>query len=429
MKAVVLAAGEGTRLRPLTNTRPKHLIPVGGKPILEHVLLTLKEAGIREICLIVGYKAEMIKNKFSDGSSLGLKIEYAIQPKLLGTADAIKTAQPYVEENFLVVYGDLLFTPEAITSILKTHKQNRPSVTMAVTPVTNPERYGVVKLEDGWVIDLIEKPPKEEAPSNLVNAGIYAFSEEIFEKIERTKPSPRGELEITDSLKLLMTEGRKVLAEKIPPEEWIDTGYPWNLLEANEWVLKRAESSIKGDVEAGAVLTGKVIVEEEARIRAGAYIEGPVYIGRNADVGPNCYVRPYTSIGNRVRIGNACEIKNSIIMDGTHIAHLSYVGDSIIGENCNFGAGTTIANLRFDRKTIKMKIKEEKVDSGRRKFGVVFGDNVSTGIGARFMPGVKVGNDCWIDAGAVVKDDVPPKIFVKLGQNLKYSPLEEYGQG
>ena len=423
MKAVVLAAGKGTRLKPLTNTRPKHLIPVGGKPILEHVLLALKKAGIHEIYIIVGYRAEMIKDRFSDGSSLGLKIEYIVQPKLLGTADAIKTAQPYVDENFLVVYGDLLFTPKAIVNILRAHKQSKPSVTMAVTPVANPERYGVVKLEEGWVIDLVEKPPRGRAPSNFVNAGIYVFSEEIFEKIAKTKPSPRGELEVTDSLKLLMSEGRKVLAEEIPRNEWIDTGYPWNLLEANEWILKHMESSVKGNIEDGAVLTGRIIIEEGAHIRSGAYIEGPVYIGRNADVGPNCYVRPYTSIGNEVRIGNACEIKNSIIMDETHIGHLSYVGDSIIGENCNFGAGTKIANLRFDKKTVKMKIKGRRVDSGRRKLGVVFGDNVSTGIGALFMPGVKVGNDCWIDAGAVVREDVPPKTFLRLRQNLEQNDL------
>jgi len=423
LKAVVLAAGKGTRLKPLTNTKPKHLIPVAGKPILEHVLLTLKKAGIHEIYIIVGYKAEMIKDKFSDGLNLGLKIEYIVQPKLLGTADAIRTAQPYVDENFLVVYGDLLFTPKAIVNILRAHKQSKPSVTMAVTPVANPERYGVVKLEEGWVIDLVEKPPRGRAPSNFVNAGIYVFSEEIFEKIAKTKPSPRGELEVTDSLKLLMSEGRKVLAEEIPRNEWIDTGYPWNLLEANEWILKHMESSVKGNIEDGAVLTGRIIIEEGAHIRSGAYIEGPVYIGRNADVGPNCYVRPYTSIGNEVRIGNACEIKNSIIMDETHIGHLSYVGDSIIGENCNFGAGTKIANLRFDKKTVKMKIKGRRVDSGRRKLGVVFGDNVSTGIGALFMPGVKVGNDCWIDAGAVVREDVPPKTFLRLRQNLEQNDL------
>ena len=425
MKAVVLAAGQGTRLRPLTFTRPKHLLPVGGKPILEHVLLAIKNAGIKEVYMIVNYKAEMIKGYFSDGSKLNLKIEYLVQQELKGTADAIKVAEPYVNENFLVIYGDLLFTPEVLRKIISSYKQNQPSALMAVVPVENPEHYGVVKLEENWVVDLVEKPSREEAPSNLVNAGIYVFSSEIFEKIEKTKISKRGELEITDSLKLLIAEGRKLLAEKISRKEWIDIGYPWSLLEANKWILERSTSSIIGNVESGAVLTGNVIVEEEAKIRSGAYIEGPTFIGKNSDIGPNCYIRPYTSIGKEVRIGNACEIKNSIIMDKTHIGHLSYVGDSIIGENCNFGAGTKIANLRFDRKTVKMKIKDKIVDSGKRKLGVVFGDNVSTGIGSLFMPGVKVGNDCWIDAGAVIRRDVPPKTFVKLRQRLEQASLEK----
>jgi len=425
LKAVVLAAGQGTRLRPLTVTRPKHLLPVGGKPILEYVLLAVRNAGINEACLIVNYKAEMIKNYFSDGSKLGLKIEYLVQPKSKGTADAIKVAEPYVDENFLVLYGDLLFTSEVLGQVIRAHKQSQPSATMAVVPVENPEHYGVVKLEENWVTDLIEKPPREEAPSNLVNAGIYVFSSEIFEKIQKTGISKRGEVEITDSLKILINEGKKVLVEKISREDWIDIGYPWNLLEANRWILERSTPHVFGDIESGAVLTGKVTVEEGARIRSGAYVEGPTFIGENADIGPNCYIRPYTSMGKEVRIGNACEIKNSIIMDRTHIGHMSYVGDSIIGENCNFGAGTKIANLRFDRKTVKMKIRNKFVDSRRKKLGVVFGDNVSTGIGALFMPGVKVGNDCWIDAGAVIRQCIQPKTFIKLKQNLEPTNLKE----
>jgi len=203
----------------------------------------------------------------------------------------------------------------------------------------------------------------------------------------------------------------------------MDIGFPWSLLEANEWTLKKAESKLNGTIESGATITGPAIIEENARIRAGAYVEGPVYIGENSDIGPNCYLRPFTSIGKNVRIGNACEIKNSIIMNGTHIGHLSYVGDSIIGENCNLGAGTITANLRFDKKTVKMMIKGEKIDSGRKKLGVVLGDNVSTGIGAMFMPGVKIGNDCWIDAGAIIREDIPPKTFVKLRQSLESDNL------
>ena len=159
-----------------------------------------------------------------------------------------------------------------------------------------------------------------------------------------------------------------------------------------------------------------VTVEEGARIRSGVYIEGPAFIGKGSDVGPNCFIRPHTSIGRNVRIGNACEVKNSIIMDKTHIGHLSYVGDSIIGENCNLGAGTTIANYRFDGETVKMAVKDSILDTGRRKLGVVLGDDVKTGINASLMPGVKVGNNSWIGPGITVHQDVPPNTIVLLKQ-------------
>lgn len=179
------------------------------------------------------------------------------------------------------------------------------------------------------------------------------------------------------------------------------------------------EHKILGFVETGAHITGPVTVAETAHVRSGAYIEGPAYIGEHSDIGPNCYIRPCTSIGRKVRIGNACEIKNSIIMDGVHIGHLSYVGDSIVGENCNLGAGTITANYRLDAGTVKMMVKDKLVDSGRTKLGAVLGDNVKTGINALFMPGVKVGNNCWIGPNVVVYRDVPPNTALFLKQNLE----------
>ncbi|HDD72370.1 MAG TPA: glucose-1-phosphate thymidylyltransferase, partial [Candidatus Bathyarchaeota archaeon] len=205
---------------------------------------------------------------------------------------------------------------------------------------------------------------------------------------------------------------------EVDPEDWMDVGYPWSLLEANERVLKNLEAKILGEVEEGAVIKGPVYVGEGARVRSGAYVEGPVYIGPGADVGPNCYIRRYTSLGARVRVGNACEIKNSIVMDGTHIAHLSYVGDSVIGERCNFGAGTLIANLRFDDRPVKVMVKDRLVDSGRRKLGVIMGDEVKTGVNVSIMPGVKVGPRSWIAAGLTVYRDVPPDTFLREGQKI-----------
>ncbi|MEM0007974.1 MAG: sugar phosphate nucleotidyltransferase [Candidatus Bathyarchaeia archaeon] len=420
MKAVVLAAGEGTRLQPITLTRPKHLISVGGKPVLEHCLNAVKACGISEIVIVVHYMAEAIRRYLGSGEKLGLKIEYAYQKGVLGTGNAASVAEPFVDGDFVLIYGDLLFTPEALKKVLEMHNRKKPSATLSVVPVEHPEDYGIVELkDDGAVKRIIEKPPREEAPTNLANAGLYVFTSEIFEKLRRVSASSRGELEITDAIEFLIREGKPVFAVEIPRDEWFDIGRPWDLLEANRWALTRMEHGVSGNVEEGAHIIGPVTVAETARIRSGAYIEGPAYVGENSDVGPNCYIRPCTSIGKNVRIGNACEIKNSIIMDGVHIGHLSYVGDSIIGENCNLGAGTITANYRLDAGTIKMMVKDKLVDSGRTKLGAVLGDNVKTGINALLMPGVKVGNNCWIGPNVIVYRDLPPNTAIFLKQNLE----------
>lgn len=416
MKAVILAAGKGTRLHPLTLTRPKHLVPVGGKPIIDHVLTTLKHAGINEIVFIVNYRAEHLQHYLGDGSKYKMKFEYTVQKQLKGTADATSFAEPFVKESFLLTYGDWLTTSNAISTVLLTHEKEKPVATIGVVPVENPEHYGIVELDNTYVKSIVEKPRRNEAPTNLANAGVYVLSTEIFEAIRHTKPSPRGELEITDSFSLFLQEERRVAAAKLSRNEMFDVGLLWDLFEANRWVLEKTKSKVEGQIEDAVHLIGPAVVEEGARIRSGAYIEGPVFIGKDSDIGPNCFIRPFTSIGQKVKIGNACEIKNSIIMDGNHIGHLSYVGDSIIGENCNFGAGTTIANYRFDGKSIKMKVKDKVVDTGRRKLGVILGDNVKTGINTLFMPGVKVGNDCWIGPDVVLSRDVPSNTLVTLKQ-------------
>jgi len=420
MKAVVLAAGEGVRLQPITLTRPKHLIKVGGKPILEHCLRALKTCGIDEIVLVVHYMADAIRDYFGDGQSLGLKVEYVKQKEILGTGNAVGVVEPCVEDDFLLVYGDLLFTVEAVKKVVDLHEKEKPVLTMAVVPVDNPEGYGIVEVDDeGNVKRIVEKPSREEAASNLANAGIYVLSKEIFAKIRETSASARGEWEVTDAISLLLREGKRVLAVEILREDWFDVGRPWDLLEANRWVLLRMDHKVCGCVENGAHLVGAVTVAESARVRSGAYVEGPAFIGEKSDVGPNCYVRACTSIGEGVRIGNGCEVKNSLVMDGVHVGHLSYIGDSIVGEGCNMGAGTVTANLRLDDGRVKMMVKDVVVDSGRRKLGVVLGDGVKTGINALLMPGVKVGCNSWIGPNVVVNRDVAADTVVVLKQNLE----------
>jgi len=418
MKAVVLAAGEGVRLQPITATRPKHLIKVGGKPILEHCVEALKSCGLTEIVIVTHYMGDAIRQYFGDGEKLGLKIAYVEQAEMLGTGNAVSAVEPYVGGDFVLVYGDLLFAPDAVKNMIHSYETEKAAAVMAVVPVEKPESYGIVELENEKAVKrIIEKPALGEAPSNLANAGLYVFSKEIFGKLKRTKASVRGEWELTDALSLFIKDEKTVLATKISKGDWIDIGRPWDLLEANSWVLKRMEHKVYGTVENGAHLIGPVTVAETARIRSGAYIEGPTFIDEGSDIGPNCYIRPCTSIGKNVRVGNACEIKNSIIMDQTHVGHLSYVGDSILCERCNLAAGTITANLRLDDGTVKMLVKGEVVDTGRRKLGAILGDNVKTGINALLMPGVKVGMNSWIGANFTVHKDVPANTTVLLKQD------------
>ncbi len=248
------------------------------------------------------------------------------------------------------------------------------------------------------------------------------FSTEVFNKLKQVKQSVRGEWELTDALTLLASESKTVLVAELGKDAWFDVGRPWDLLDANVWALKHMKPEILGTVEQGAHLIGPVYVAESARIRSGAYIEGPVFIDEDADVGPNCFIRSGTSLGKKTHVGNAVEIKNCLVMDGTKIGHLSYVGDSVIGENCNFGAGTITANLRFDDGKIKMTIKDQIVDTGRRKLGVVLGDNVKTGIKASFMPGVKVGANTWVGANFMVTRDLPADVVAMLKQEEEIKP-------
>ncbi len=396
MKAVILAAGQGTRMGPLTKNRPKVMLPIANKPLLSHVITSAHDAGINDFVLVVGYHSEIIKDYFGDGSEMGVNIVYSCQEKQLGTADAVRAALEIVDDRFLVLNGDIIVS----SSHIKKMVAQTSEIVMTARHVDNPSGLGVLEVSNGRVLRIIEKPQKPS--TNLANAGIYVFSPSIFDAIKRTKQSVRGEYEITDSLQLLINEGRDVSYLTLS-ENWLDVGRPWDLLDANEYFLSCLQPEVKGEIEQLATLKGSISVGDGTIIRNGAYIEGTVAIGRNCDIGPNCYIRSGTSIGDDVRIGNAVEIKNSIIMKGTHIGHLSYVGDSIIGERCNFGAGTKVANLRHDGRTILVRLKGEIMDSGRKKLGTVMGDDVHTGINSMINVGAVVENGAMIAPGELVK--------------------------
>lgn len=406
LKAIILSAGEGSRMRPLTLTKPKTMLPVAGKPIIQYNIESLRDNGITDILLIVRYKEEIVRNYFGDGSDFGVNISYKTQKDFLGTANAISYGEDFIDDSIIVLNGDIILDDEIIHEIIKKYNYLSPDTLMLLTEVEDPSAFGVVEIENGNIKNIVEKPKREEAPSNLVNAGIYIFNKDIFDKIRETEISERGEYEITDSVSLQIEDNKKVIGHKTS-KDWIDVGRPWELIEVNEELIGKLKTEIKGTVEAGAVIHGEIFLDEGSVIKAGVYIEGNVYIGKNCDIGPNSYIRGNTYFGDNVHVGNAVEIKNSIIMENTNVSHLSYVGDSVIGSNCNIAAGTNIANLRFDNATIKTKIKNQKIDSGRRKLGAIIGDSVKTGINSSFSPGVKVGHNSTIGSGVLLYEDLP----------------------
>lgn len=406
LKAIILSAGEGSRMRPLTLTKPKTMLPVAGKPIIQYNIESLRDNGITDILLIVRYKEEIVRNYFGDGSDFGVNISYKTQKDFLGTANAISYGEDFIDDSIIVLNGDIILDDEIIHEIIKKYNYLSPDTLMLLTEVEDPSAFGVVEIENGNIKNIVEKPKREEAPSNLVNAGIYIFNKDIFDKILETEISERGEYEITDSVSLQIEDNKTVIGHKTS-KDWIDVGRPWELIEVNEELIGKLKTEIKGTVEAGAVIHGEVFLDEGSVIKAGVYIEGNVYIGKNCDIGPNSYIRGNTYFGDNVHVGNAVEIKNSIIMENTNVSHLSYVGDSVIGSNCNIAAGTNIANLRFDNATIKTKIKNQKIDSGRRKLGAIIGDSVKTGINSSFSPGVKVGHNSTIGSGVLLYEDLP----------------------
>jgi len=395
VKAVILAAGEGNRMQPLTSSRPKVMLPIANKPILEHLLIEVREAGIKEFIFIVGYYDEQVRKYFGRGERWGVTIAYSEQRKQMGTADAVRLVGGMVEGSFLTINGDVVISRQDVSRLI-----NGSHNTMSIIEVKDPSGLGMVELSGERVVKIYEKT--QNPPTHMANTGLYLFTPEIFDAIAQTEKSTRREYEITDSLQLMMNTKDGLHYQEV--ESWLDMSYPWDLLRGNESMLARLEAQNLGEVEDNVVLKGPVAIGKNTVIRSGAYIVGPVIIGEDCEVGPNCYIRPSTAIADGCHIGAAVEVKNSIIMKGTKIPHHNYVGDSVIGEGCNLGAGTKIANLRLDKANIRIA----GIDSGRRKLGAIVGDHVETGINVSINVGSVIGNNTFIGPGAVVNGVVMP---------------------
>lgn len=387
-------------MRPLTAERSKVMLPLMGKPMLEHLIDGVKSSGIDEIIIVVGYCSDAIKSYFGDGSRCGVSIKYVTQKNQLGTADALRQVESFItSETFLVLNGDMILDKKDLVNLTALH----PPV-MSVSTTTHPQDFGVVTIENNLIASLEEK--SLHFKSNIINAGAYLFTRDIFHRLRQVLISSRGEYELTDALAEYIDEQ---ILTSYHLSFWMDVGYPWDLLTANEHLIQNIRPEITGIIESNVIIKGDVSIGKNTVVKSGTYIEGPVIIGENCEVGPNAYLRPGTTIGNECHIGHAVEIKNSIIFDRTKIPHYNYIGDSVIGSGCNFGAGTKIANLRHDKENVKVA----GISTGRRKFGAVIGDNVLFGINCSVNTGSSIASGVHVAPGVTLSGKIEKNTVIK----------------
>ena len=393
MQTVILAAGEGTRMRPLTDALPKPMVPLLDRPLVEHVADAAVEAGASALVFVIGYRGEAVREHFGD-EHRDVPVRYAVQDEQGGTADAVEAAREALHrEPFVVLNGDVLLAGEDLRRLY----QQAPAI--AVAAVENPTRYGVLEVNDDTTraTGIVEKPI--DPPSNLANAGAYAFPATALDHVGDVSESVRGERELTDVLDVIC-ETHTVTPVEV--SRWRDVGRPWDLLEATEDRLPEVASARAGTISDDSTLTDPVVVEPGAEIRGGVHLEGPVLVRSGATIGPNAYVRGCSVIGPDATVGHAVEIKNSILFPGATVGHQSYVGDSLIGPDANLGAGTNIANLRHDGEPVRTTVKGDVVSTDRRKYGAVLGADVKTAINTSLNAGVVLDTGTMTEPGEVI---------------------------
>ncbi|NEB05921.1 glucose-1-phosphate thymidylyltransferase [Streptomyces sp. SID13726] len=328
MKALVLSGGAGTRLRPITHTSAKQLVPVANKPVLFYGLEAIAEAGISEVGIVVGDTADEIREAVGDGSQFGIKVTYIPQEAPLGLAHAVLIAQEFLgDEDFVMYLGDN-FIVGGITGLVEEFRGERPDAQILLTKVPNPTSFGVAELgADGRVVGLEEKP--KEPKSDLALVGVYLFTPAIHEAVRSIEPSWRGELEITHAIQWLIDERRDVRSTTISGY-WKDTGNVTDMLEVNRSVLETVDPVNEGTVDADSEIIGRVRVEAGARV-SGSRIVGPAIIGAGTVV-ENAYIGPFTSVSEGCRIEDS-EIEYSIVLRGSSVTGVRRVEASLIGRD------------------------------------------------------------------------------------------------
>lgn len=330
LKGLILSGGAGTRLRPITHTSAKQLVPVANKPVLFYGIEALVEAGVSEIGIIIAPETgDEIRETAGDGSAFGTKITYILQDRPAGLAHAVLTAEEFIGGSHFVMYlGDNLLR-DGLRGLVSTFREADPDALILLTPVDDPQSYGVAELDgDGGIVRLIEKP--KDPPSNLALVGVYLFGPAIFDAARALEPSWRGELEITEAIQGLIDDGHRVQSE-IVTGWWKDTGQLADMLEANRLVLEEIETELDGEIDAASRVEGRVVLSEGARV-SGSVVRGPAVIGPGACV-EDSFIGPYTSIGADVHVRRS-EVEHSILLAGSVVEDLgTRMEASLLGRN------------------------------------------------------------------------------------------------
>lgn len=388
-QAVILAAGEGRRLKPFTVNKPKVMLSIAGKPILHYVIESLIANGIRDIVIVVGYQKEKVYDYVGDGKQYGANITFVTQNKQLGTAQALYMAKEALEDEFLVLNGNRLISPDTISRFVR---ESPPAI--LIKKVDDASRYGVVRFNNGLLSRIIEKPDLIE--SDFVSTGIYAFPKYISRYIE-------GELKIPDAVNKMLSDG--VLINAFETEgTWLDVVYPWDIINLNAIILRTLPFSQSGNIETGVQLKGKVNIGQDTVIRSNSYIVGPVTIGKGCEIGPNVCIFPSTSVGDNVVISPFTELRNCVIGDDVRVASGSSLEDSVIDSGCNIGANFVVRS-----EDAEVKVDEEHYVV---KTGAMVGSSCQIGNLVTIRAGTIIGNNTQINSLKLVSGNIPERSMV-----------------
>ena len=404
MQAVIIAAGESSRFWPL-NRKHKSQIKILGRSLIYWTIKGLAEKGIRDIVVVIGPNSQMDQELGPLQPELNARLSFVVQEKPLGTGDAIFQAQDLIKEPFFVFWPYKINSREIAENIIKMVQQEKVQVVLVGLETKTPWDYGILKIENNKVVEIVENPEKGKEPSNIKVLGTYFLQPDFFDYYRKlSKHHPE---DFIDALNIYIKEKATgfIVLEKTAPA----LKYPWELLETLRVMFQSGGLSdyISPNASIGknVVISGKVFIDDNVQIGDNAVIQGPCFIGRNCKVGINNVFRGPVNLEEDVLCGSFTEIKNCLVQQGTHF-HSGYFGDSIIGKNCRFGAGFTTANRRIDRGNIKSIVKGEKIDTSLTYFGTVIGDNTRFGVHSGTMPGVLIGSNCVIGPGTLVFENL-----------------------